>query len=120
MENFAACKLFIRTYPVILYTLLILPRHQVCSSPCRGHRRGRVPLWKKNHPQAKTQVSPSAIIIQPSGIASVVEADIFCMSYREMAQLIGAEGLDAVHFKEDLESVLSKISTITGNLLRMD
>ena len=146
-----------------------------------------MPLWKKNHPEAKTQVSPSAIIIQPSGIASVVEADIFCMSYREMAQLIGAEGLDAVHFseplnqitkacafrgyqiamyadrngyakdlpdnaigtmlygtgaeirgaviialednkydthsfhfKEDLESVLSKISTITGNLLRMD
>ena len=146
-----------------------------------------MPLWKKKHPQAKTQVSPSAIIIQPSGIASVVEADIFCMSYREMAQLIGAEGLDAVHFskplnqitkackfrgyqiamyadrngyakdlpdnaigtmlygagaeirgaiiialednkydthsfhfKEDLESVLSEISTITGNLLRMD
>ncbi len=146
-----------------------------------------MPLWKKNHPQAKTQVSPSAIIIQPSGIASVVEADIFCMSYREMAQLIGAEGLDAVHFseplnqitkacrfrgyqiamyvdkdgcakdlpdnaigtllygngaemrgaviialednkydthsfhfKEDLESVLSEISIITGNLLRMD
>ena len=146
-----------------------------------------MPLWKKNHPEAKTQVSPSAIIIQPSGIASVVEADIFCMSYREMAQLIGAEGLDAVHFseplnqitkacafrgyqiamyadrngyakdlpdnaigtmlygtgaeirgaviialednkydthsfhfKEDLESVLSEISIITGNLLRMD
>ncbi len=146
-----------------------------------------MPLWEKNHTEAKTQVSPSAIIIQPSGIASVVEADIFCMSYREMAQLIGAEGLDAVHFsehlnqitkacafrgyqiamyadrngyakdlpdnaigtmlygtgaeirgaviialednkydthsfhfKEDLESVLSKISTITGNLLRMD
>ena len=146
-----------------------------------------MPLWKKNHPQAKTQVSPSAIIIQPSGIASVVEADIFCMSYREMAQLIGAEGLDAVHFseplnqitkacrfrgyqiamyvdkdgcakglpdnaigtllygngaemrgaviialednkydthsfhfKEDLESVLSEISKIAGNLLRMD
>ena len=146
-----------------------------------------MPLWKKNHPEAKTQVSPSAIIIQPSGIASVVEADIFCMSYREMAQLIGAEGLDAVHFseplnqitkackfrgyqiamyadrngyakdlpdnaigtilygrgseirgaviialednkydthsfhfQEDLESVLSEISRITGNLLRMD
>ena len=35
-----------------------------------------MPLWKKKHPEAKTQVSPSAIIIQPSGIASVVEADI--------------------------------------------
>ena len=146
-----------------------------------------MPLWKKNHPEAKTQVSPSVIIIQPSGVASVVEADVFCMSYREMSQLIDAEGLDAVHFskplnqitkacafrgyqiamyadrngyakdlpdnaigtmlygtgaemrgaviialednkydthsfhfKEDLESVFSKISTITGNLLRMD
>jgi hypothetical protein len=146
-----------------------------------------MPLWKKNHPQAKTQISPSVIIIQPSGVASVVEADVFCMSYREMSQLIDAEGLDAVHFskslnhitevcgfrgyqiamyadrngyakdlpdnaigtilygrgseirgaviialednkydthsfhfQEDLESVLSEISTITGNLLRMD
>ena len=146
-----------------------------------------MPLWKKNHPEAKTQVSPSVIIIQPSGVASVVEADVFCMSYREMSQLIDAEGLDAVHFseplnqitktcafrgyqiamyadrngyakdlpdnaigttlygtgaeirgaviialednkydthsfhfKEDLESVLSEISIITGNLLRMD
>ena len=64
-----------------------------------------MPLWKKNHPEAKNQVSPSAIIIQPSGIASVVEADIFCMSYREMAQLIGAEGLDAVHFSEPLNQI---------------
>ena len=143
-----------------------------------------MPLWKKNHPEAKTQISPSVIIIQPSGVASIVEADVFAMSYREMRQLIDAEGLDAVHFsgplnqitkdcrfrgyqvamyadrdgyakdlpdnaigtllygtgaeirgaviiafednkydthsfhfKEDLESVLSKISTITGNLL---
>ena len=64
-----------------------------------------MPLWKKNHPQAKTQISPSAIIIKPSGIASVVEADIFCMSYREMAQLIGAEGLDAVHFSDPLTKI---------------
>ena len=146
-----------------------------------------MPMWKKDHPEAKTQVSPSVIIIQPSGVASVVEADVFCMSYREMSQFIDAEGLDAVHFseplnqitkacafrgyqiamyadrngyakdlpdnaigtmlygtgaeirgaviialednkydthsfhfKEDLESVLSEISIITGNLLRMD
>ena len=146
-----------------------------------------MPLWKKNHPEAKTQISPSVIIIQPSGVASVVEADVFCMSYREMSQLIDAEGLDVVHFsgplnriteacrfrgykiamyadrngyakdlddnaigtmlygagaeirgaviialednkydthsfhfQEDIESVLSEISIITGNLLRMD
>ena len=64
-----------------------------------------MPMWKKKHPQAKTQISPSAIIIKPSGIASVVEADIFCMSYREMAQLIGAEGLDAVHFSDPLTKI---------------
>ena len=64
-----------------------------------------MPLWKKNHPDAKTQVSPSVIIIQPSGVASVVEADVFCMSYREMSQLIDAEGLDAVHFSEPLNQI---------------
>ena len=64
-----------------------------------------MPLWKKNHPQAKTQVSPSVIVIQPSGVASVVEADVFCMSYREMSQLIDAEGLDAVHFSEPLRQI---------------
>ncbi len=64
-----------------------------------------MPLWKKKHPEAKTQVSPSVIIIQPSGVASVVEADVFCMSYREMSQLIDAEGLDAVHFSEPLTKI---------------
>ena len=64
-----------------------------------------MPLWKKNHPDAKNQVSPSVIIIQPTGVASVVEADVFCMSYREMSQLIDAEGLDAVHFSESLNQI---------------
>ena len=53
----------------------------------------------------KTQINPTAMIIQPSGIVSLVEADIFMMSYREMAQLIDAEGLDAVHFSEPLNRV---------------
>ena len=64
-----------------------------------------MPMWKKSHPEAKTQVSPSVLIIQPSGVASVVEADVFCMSYREMSQLIDAEGLDAVHFSESLNQI---------------
>ena len=64
-----------------------------------------MPSWKKNHPEAKTQVSPSVIIIQPSGVASVVEADVFAMSYREMRQLIDAEGLDAVHFSDPLNQI---------------
>ena len=64
-----------------------------------------MPMWKKNHPEAKTQISPSVIIIQPSGAACVVEADVFAMSYREMRQLIDAEGLDAVHFSEPLNQI---------------
>ena len=77
-----------------------------------------MPLWKKNHPQAKTQVSPSVIIIQPSGVASVVEADVFSMSYREMSQLIDAEGLDAVHFSEPLNQI-TKACQFKGYQLAM-
>ena len=64
-----------------------------------------MPIWKKKHPAPKTQINPIAMIIQPSGIVSFVEADIFSMSYREMSQLIGAEGLDAVHFSEPLNQI---------------
>jgi len=64
-----------------------------------------LPLWKKKHPEAKNQVAPSVIIIKPSGIASIVEADVFCMSYREMSQLIDAEGLDAIHFSKPLNQI---------------
>ena len=64
-----------------------------------------LPIWKKRHPAPKTQIDPTAMIIQPSGVVSFVEADIFSMSYREMALLIGAEGLDAVHFSEPLNQI---------------
>ena len=64
-----------------------------------------MPIWKKKHPAPKTQINPTAMIIQPSGEVSFVEADIFSMSYREMALLIGAEGLDAVHFSEPLNQI---------------
>ena len=64
-----------------------------------------MPLWKKKHPEAKKQVSPSVIVIQPSGAASIVEADVFSMSYREMSQLIDAEGLDAIHFSGPLGQI---------------
>ena len=64
-----------------------------------------LPLWKKKHPEAKNQVAPSVIIIKPLGIASIVEADVFCMSYREMSQLIDAEGLDAIHFSKPLNQI---------------
>ena len=45
------------------------------------------------------------MIIQPSGVVSFVEADIFSMSYREMSLLIGAEGLDAVHYSKPLNQI---------------
>ena len=64
-----------------------------------------MPIWKKKHPAPKTQIDPTAMIIQPSGVVSFVEADIFSMSYREMSLLIGAEGLDAVHFSEPLNQI---------------
>ena len=66
----------------------------------------------------KTQINPTAMIIQPSGIVSFVEADIFMMSYREMAQLIGAEGLDAVHFSEPLTRI-TKACKFKGYQLAM-
>ena len=72
-----------------------------------------MPLWKKKHPEAKTQVSPSVIIIRTSGAASVMEADVFAMSYREMRQLIGAEGLDAVHFSDPLNQI-TKVCRFRG------
>ena len=62
-------------------------------------------IWKKKYPAPKTQIDPTAMIIQPSGVVSFVEADIFSMSYREMSLLIGAEGLDAVHFSEPLNQI---------------
>ena len=66
----------------------------------------------------KTQINPTAMIIQPSGIVSFVEADIFMMSYREMAQLIDAEGLDAVHFSEPLNRI-TKACKFKGYQLAM-
>ena len=66
----------------------------------------------------KTQINPKAMIIQPSGIVSFVEADIFMMSYREMAQLIDAEGLDAVHFSEPLTRI-TKACKFKGYQLAM-
>ena len=77
-----------------------------------------MPIWKKKHPAPKTQVNPTAMIIKPSGIVSFVEADIFMMSYREMAQLIDAEGLDAVHFSEPLNRI-TKACKFKGYQLAM-
>lgn len=77
-----------------------------------------LPMWKMEHPDPKTQVPPSAIIIQPSGVASIVEADVFSMSYREMCQLVDAEGLDAVHFSGPLNRI-TKACGFSGYTIAM-
>lgn len=53
----------------------------------------------------KTEIVPTILIIQPSGFTDFVEEDVYPMSFREMAALIDAEGLDAVHFSEPLTQI---------------
>lgn len=53
----------------------------------------------------KTEIPPTVMIIQPSGFVDFVEEDVYSMSFREMAALIDAEGLDAVHFSEPLNEI---------------
>ena len=53
----------------------------------------------------KTAITPNVIIITPAGITSFVEADVFAMSYQEMAALIDADRLDAVHFSDTLNEI---------------
>ena len=66
-------------------------------------------LAPKNSPLApeKTPIDPRVIVIWPSGHMDLPKADVYKMkSYREMAQeLIGAEGLDAVHYSPLLEEI---------------
>ncbi len=55
----------------------------------------------------KTPIDPSVIIIWPTGHLDIVKADVYKMkSFREMAEtLIGAEGLDAVHYSPLLHTI---------------
>lgn len=50
----------------------------------------------------KTEIAPTVLIIHPSGFVDFVEADLNPMSLREMGELIGAEGVEAVHYSEPL------------------
>jgi len=56
-------------------------------------------------PVVKTEIPPTLMIIQPSGFVDFVEEDVYSMSFREMAALIDAEGVDAVHFSEPLNRI---------------
>lgn len=53
----------------------------------------------------KTEIIPTVLVIHPSGYTDFVEADVYPMSYREMAELIDAESLDAVHFSDSLTKI---------------
>jgi hypothetical protein len=53
----------------------------------------------------KTEILPTVLIIQPSGFTDFVEVDINELSLREMAELIDAEGIDAVHYSAPLERI---------------
>lgn len=58
----------------------------------------------------KATIDPRVIVIWPSGHMDLPKADVYKMkSYREMAkELIGAEGLDAVHYSPLLEQIVKE------------
>ena len=53
----------------------------------------------------KEEIVPTVLVIDPSGFTDFVQADVETMSYREMAELIGADGVDAVHFSNPLNKI---------------
>lgn len=56
----------------------------------------------------KTEITPTILIIHPSGYTEFVEEDVNPMSFSEMGALINADGLDAVHFSEPLNMITRK------------
>ena len=52
-----------------------------------------------------TPIEPTVMIIQPSGFTDFVEADVSEMSFRQMGELIDADGVDAVHFSAPLTKI---------------
>ena len=56
-------------------------------------------------PIEKITIPPTVLVIAPSGVADYVQADVHSMSSSEMAALIGADRLDAVHFSHPLSEI---------------
>lgn len=56
-------------------------------------------------PEPKTPIEPSVLVIYPNGVAKVIAADVYPMSFSEMGALINAKGVDAVHFSEPLTTI---------------
>lgn len=65
--------------------------------------------------EEKTEIDPTVLIIHPSGFTDFVEADLNSMSLREIGELIDADGIDAVHFSEQLTRI-SKVCGLSMNL----
>ena len=55
-----------------------------------------------------TEIIPTILVIHPSGYTEFVDADVESMSSGEMAALIDADGLDAVHFSDPLSQITRK------------
>ena len=58
----------------------------------------------------KSEIVPTVLVIHPSGFVDFVDADLSSMSFAQMAKLIDAEGLDAVHFSNALTSITKACS----------
>lgn len=56
----------------------------------------------------KTEIVPTVLVIYPSGYTEFLDADVKSMSSREMASLIDADNLDAVHYSEPLAKITKK------------
>lgn len=70
----------------------------------------------------KTPIDPMVIIIWPKGHLEVAKADVFKMpSYRAMAQeLIGGEGLDAVHYSPLLAAIAREVGLEKNLVMYVD
>lgn len=55
-----------------------------------------------------TEIVPTVLVIHPSGYTEFVPEDINTMSFAEMGELIGAKGVDAVHFSNPLTQITKK------------
>lgn len=55
--------------------------------------------------EEKTEIEPAVLVIHPSGYTEFLDADVNAMSPSEMAAIIEAEGLDAVHYSENLSKI---------------
>ena len=55
--------------------------------------------------EEKTEIVPTVLVIHPSGYTEFVPEDINTMSFAEMGELIGAKGVDAVHFSNPLTKI---------------